>query len=371
MRFLDPFKKLAHEPTIGGIAFARNGERNNKEATGMTHNEFAVHIWKKYDEHFISREDYQLYRMLVWKDYPPLELPDFGQLDHVIQEGLKSPLVKVRWGVLAVLAYVADGCTPNELEKLQVLSLGTDNLRALVLRLPPLPNSELACEAVRQVCLRLIFKAAERWPQVEADTLEKALDWCVEWLPQFDQHWKLGNRIKCSFEDADVLAVGKDVVLEGFVLTVLTSCLRQVTNGLEAASHFKKTERVAALTQKAYFLASNVWDTARHRLRGELCFRDDKKGRPGSIRLANVSDKHGVVLRVLVRLASYCGEHLRCAALAHLYLKTVRDPAVAADFTKHYAWRIRQAGLQIDERRNDEDEKNRVRPARLPRTFDP
>src|SRR5207237_8036630 len=49
----------------------------------------------------------------------------------------------------------------------------------------------------------------------------------------------------------------------------------------------------------------------------------------------------------------------------------VRCPAVAADFAQEYAWRIRQAGLQIDGRHRDEEEKNRVRTARRPRMRDP
>jgi hypothetical protein len=366
-----PFERLRDLPTIGEIAFGRFGELNFPRRTGVTHEEFGQRTWKKYDERFADRADWKLFRMLVWSESSPAWLPALADLPQVVRAGLASPSLVEQWGILAVLAHVADGCTPNELQKRQVLKLGASDLRALILDFPPLPNSSLACEVVRQLCLRLIFKATEKWPQVEVAMLETALNWCVAWLRQFDPHWSLGRRIHCSFDDADVLAIGNKVVLEGLVITVLTSRLRQVANGLEAASHLEKSERVIDLTRKAYTLANSVWDVARHRLRGTLSFHEDRTRRPGSVRIGNVSDRHGVALRVLVRLASYCEEHLRCAALAHLYLKTVRDPSVASDFAKEYAWRIRQAGLQIDERRRDEGEKNLVRPARRPRMFDP
>jgi hypothetical protein len=52
-------------------------------------------------------------------------------------------------------------------------------------------------------------------------------------------------------------------------------------------------------------------------------------------------------------------------------LRTVRNPAVAEGFASKFGSRIRQAGLQVDERLRDDDLEKFVRPARWPRDTDP
>lgn len=366
-----PFDRLRLFPTIGEIEFALYQERASQRHTGLSHQEFDSRIWAKYDKRFGDRQDWMIFRMLVRSECKPHWLPAIENLSKVVCEGLWARSSVVKWGILAVLAHVADGWTSNRLQMRQVLKLDTGDLRPLVLNLPPLPDSKLACEVVRQVCLRLIFKPGNAGPQVNLAMLETALEWCVEWLRTFAPEWSPGGRIFIHINDDSVLAIRDKAVLEELVITVLISGLRQVADGLKELVDLANPERVVALTQNAYDLANNVWDIARHQLRGQLLYCEKLTRAPGTVLSPNAYEKHSSALHVLVQLASYCKEHLRFAALAHLYLKTVRNPDHDKLFAYMNAWRIRQAGLQIDGRRRDESVKNRVQPPRDPRDCDP
>jgi len=309
-------------------------------------------------------------RMLVWTQFSPKEIPPVESLSEVVRKGLQSASLKVHWGVLSVLAFVADGCSADVLAKQRVLTLRETDLGSLVRELPPVGDAEPPCEVIRQLLLCLLFgeQPDDRIIQNHIDDFGNEIEWCIKWITGMEKRWRLGESIICNFGLAD-FALGRKGSLEGFVLTVLLTKMQRYREGLEKLGHTSETMGNQLLN--AYALANSVWDLTRHSLRGALSARLGKTRRPWSVNLPHIAEKHARALRELVHLASYCGEHLRCAALAHLYLRTVRDPATASDFTNRYAGRIRQAGLQVDERRRDDGIEKFIRPARWPRAYDP